>query len=276
VLKLSQKLIRFETMQFAKWNAKTQTWKDFALIAGPCAIESYDLFLEASLRIQKAGATALRGGIFKPRTNPKSFQGLGLEAIAIAKAVKQKVSLPLVSEITDPRQLDQLYEVVDVFQVGARNMHNYELLKTLSKIRKPVLLKRGFCAYVDELLLAAEYLVQGGNTNVILCERGIRTFERNTRNTLDLASVAYLKQRSSFPVLVDPSHATGVRSLIPPMAFASAASGADGVMIEVHPKPDQSLSDAEQALSFEQWEAMLPTLEQIAQAVQGAPPWNPS
>ncbi len=263
-------------MHFAKWNASNQTWKNFALIAGPCAIESYDLFLEASLRIQKAGATALRGGIFKPRTNPKSFQGLGLEAISIVKAVKEKVGLPLVSEITDPRQLNQLHDVVDIFQVGARNMHNYELLKTLSGIRKPVVLKRGFCAYVDELLLASEYLMQGGNTNVILCERGIRTFEQRTRNTLDLASVVYLKQRTSLPVIVDPSHGTGVRSLIPSMAFAAAASGADGVMLEVHPQPERSLSDAEQALSLEQLEALIPTLHRVVEAVQDAPSWNPS
>jgi 3-deoxy-7-phosphoheptulonate synthase len=198
----------------------------FSMIAGPCSIESYELFLEVARAVKKQGATALRGGIFKMRTRSDAFQGLGGEALPIVKQVKEDVGLPFVCEITDPRQIAVLDEVVDVFQVGARNMHNYELLKELGKLRKPVLLKRGLAAYLDEFLAASEYVIKAGNSQVILCERGIRTFERSTRNTLDLSAVPYLKQKTGLPVIVDPSHGTGVRSLVSPMAWAAAAAGA--------------------------------------------------
>ncbi len=239
----------------------------FSMIAGPCSIESYELFLEVARAVKKQGATALRGGIFKMRTRSDAFQGLGGEAVPIVKQVKAEVGLPFVCEITDPRQIAVLDEVVDVFQVGARNMHNYELLKELGKIHKPVLIKRGLAAYLDEFLAAAEYVTKAGNSRVILCERGIRTFERSTRNTLDLSAVPYLKQKSKLPVIVDPSHGTGVRSLVTPMAWAAAAAGADGVIVEVHPRPKEALSDGEQALTLEDFEILVPRLNRILEAM---------
>lgn len=242
--------------------------RQFSLIAGPCSIESYEMFLQVASAVKKNGATALRGGIFKMRTKPDTFQGLGAEAVEIARAVKKEVQLPFVSEITDPRQVEILSEVVDVFQVGARNMHNYELLKELGKARKPVLLKRGLAAYLDEFLAASEYILQAGNSQVILCERGIRSFERSTRNTLDLSAVPYLQSRSGLPVIVDPSHGTGRRELVSPMCWAAAAAGADGVMVEVHPDPAQALSDGDQALTLEDFETMVPRLSRILTAIE--------
>jgi 3-deoxy-7-phosphoheptulonate synthase len=239
----------------------------FSMIAGPCSIESYELFLEVARAVKKQGATALRGGIFKMRTRSDAFQGLGGEALPIVKQVKEDVGLPFVCEITDPRQIAVLDEVVDVFQVGARNMHNYELLKELGKLRKPVLLKRGLAAYLDEFLAASEYVIKAGNSQVILCERGIRTFERSTRNTLDLSAVPYLKQKTGLPVIVDPSHGTGVRSLVSPMAWAAAAAGADGIIVEVHPRPQEALSDAEQALTIEDFQVLVPRLNRILEAM---------
>jgi 3-deoxy-7-phosphoheptulonate synthase len=241
----------------------------FSLIAGPCSIESYEMFRKIALAVKRAGATALRGGIFKMRTRAQSFQGLGAEAIEIARAVKAETGLPFVSEITDPRQIETLSEVVDVFQVGARNMHNYELLKELGKIRKPILLKRGLAAYLDEFVAASEYILRAGNVQVILCERGIRSFERATRNTLDLSAVPYLKQQTGLPVIVDPSHGTGRRDLVSPMCWAAAAAGADGVMVEVHPDPSKALSDGEQALTLEDFDLMVPKLARILTAVEG-------
>ncbi len=241
----------------------------FSLIAGPCSIESYELFRKVAVEVKRLGATALRGGIFKMRTRCDTFQGLGAEAIEIVHRVKAEVGLPFVSEITDPRQIELLAEVVDVFQVGARNMHNYELLKELGKLHKPVLLKRGLSAYLDELLAASEYLIRAGNNQVILCERGIRTFERSTRNTLDLSAVPYLKKRSGLPVIVDPSHGTGVRELVSPMCWAAAAAGADGIMVEVHPEPAKALSDGEQALTLEDFETLVPKLSRILNAIDG-------
>jgi 3-deoxy-7-phosphoheptulonate synthase len=241
----------------------------FSLIAGPCSIESYEIFSKVALHVKRNGATALRGGIFKMRTRSESFQGMGPEAIDIVRQVKSEVNLPFVSEITDPRQINLLAEVVDVFQVGARNMHNYELLKELGKLHKPVLLKRGLAAYLDEFLSASEYILREGNSQVILCERGIRTFEKSTRNTLDLSAVPYLQKRSGLPVIVDPSHGTGVRELVSPMCWAAAAAGADGVMVEVHPNPPEALSDGEQALTLDDFESMVPRLTRVLQAVDG-------
>jgi 3-deoxy-7-phosphoheptulonate synthase len=245
------------------------TSRQFSLIAGPCSIESYEVFRKVATEVKRCGATALRGGIFKMRTQSHSFQGLGAEAIEIVRQVKRDVNLPFVSEITDPRQIDVLHEVVDVFQVGARNMHNYELLKELGKLRKPVLLKRGLAAYLDEFLSASEYVLSAGNQQVILCERGIRTFERSTRNTLDLSAVPYLQKQSGLPVIVDPSHGTGIRDLVSPMCWAAAAAGADGVMIEVHPDPAKALSDGEQALTLEDFRSMVPRLRRVLRAVDG-------
>ena len=243
--------------------------RQFSLIAGPCSVESYENFSQVAHVVHAAGATALRGGIFKMRTHSHSFQGLGAEALEIVRKVKAQTGLPFVSEITDPRQLSVLSEVVDVFQVGARNMHNYELLKELGRIQKPILLKRGLAAYLDEFLAAAEYLIKFGNKQVTLCERGIRTFERATRNTLDLSAVPYLQKRSGLPVIVDPSHGTGVRELILPMCWAAAAAGADGIMVEVHPNPKEALSDGEQALTLDDFQEMVPRLMKVLQAVDG-------
>lgn len=243
----------------------------FSLIAGPCSVESYDLFRTVAFAVKSMGATALRGGIFKMRTRPDTFQGLGKEALEIVKTVKKEVGLPFVSEVTDPRQIEMLAQVVDVFQVGARNMHNYELLKELGKIRNPILLKRGLAAYLDEFLAASEYILNSGNDAVILCERGIRTFERSTRNTLDLSAVPYLKKHSGLQVIVDPSHGTGVRELVTPMCWAAAAAGADGIIVEVHPKPEIALSDGEQALTLEDFETMVPKLSRILHAIDGPP-----
>jgi 3-deoxy-7-phosphoheptulonate synthase len=198
------------------------------------------------------------------------------EAIEIAKQVKAEVQLPFVSEITDPRQIDLLYDAVDIFQVGARNMHNYELLKELGQLKKPVLLKRGFAAYLDEFIAASEYLINAGNWQVTLCERGIRTFERSIRNTLDLSSVPYLQKRTGLPVIVDPSHSTGVRELVTPMCWAAAAAGAHGLIVEVHQNPAKALSDGPQALTLEDFENMVPKLIRVLDAVDGLPLRPPS
>lgn len=245
------------------------TTRQFSLIAGPCAIESYEIFHQVATHVKKWGATALRGGIFKMRTRANSFQGLGWEALDIVKAVKTEVNLPFIAEITDPRQIPLLHDVVDVFQVGARNMHNYELLKELGKLSKPVLLKRGLAAYLDELIAASEYIFREGNSQVILCERGIRTFERSTRNTLDLSAVPYLQNRTGLPVIVDPSHGTGVRELVSPMCWAAAAAGADGLIVEVHPNPAEALSDGHQAVTLDGFEKMVPRLIRVLDAVDG-------
>ena len=209
----------------------------------------------------------LRGGIFKLRTRPSSFQGLGESGYEIVRAVRDLTGLPMVAEITDPRQLPVLLDLVDVIQVGTRNMYNYSLLKELGAIRKPVLLKRGFSALVDEWLHAAEYVTLGGNPHVILCERGIRTFETKTRNTLDLASVAWIKRHSTLPVVVDPSHGTGRPELIEPMTLAAAAAGADGVLLEVHPQPARALSDGHQAIDFEQFAGLMERLTPVLSAL---------
>ncbi|MEZ4815782.1 MAG: 3-deoxy-7-phosphoheptulonate synthase [Bdellovibrionota bacterium] len=232
----------------------------FAIIAGPCAVESQQQFLKVSMFLKELGVQILRGGIYKLRTDPNSFQGLREEAIAWLPEIKQHIGLPLVSEITDPRQVEKLDPVVDCYQVGTRNMYNYELLKELGKTRKPVILKRGFSALIKEWLLATEYLLAGGNDQIILCERGIRTFETFTRNTLDLAAVAYIKSKTQFPVIVDPSHAAGSSDLVLPLAKAAKAVGADGVLIEVHAEPSQALSDADQALNFMGMQALFKEL----------------
>ena len=235
----------------------------FTVIAGPCSIESEDQLRLTANSIKKSGASLLRGGIWKMRTSPKSFQGLGANSFEFIKKVKAEVGLGLISEITDVRQIENIAPFVDAYQVGARNMHNYSLLQELGRQPKPVLLKRNFSAYIDEWLKAADYIVQGGNQNVILCERGIRTFETATRNTLDLNAVVYAKKNTSYPVIVDPSHAVGISSLVPPLCYAAAAAGADGLMIEVHPNPKQALSDGDQALDLKSFEDMIIQLRRV-------------
>ena len=239
----------------------------FVVIAGPCAVESGELLAETSRAVARAGACLLRGGIFKLRTSPASFQGLGREGLEEVRAVKEDLGLPLVTEVTDPRHLESMLPLVDMLQVGSRNMFNYPLLSEVGKTGKPVLLKRGFSARVEEWILAAEYILKEGNENVVLCERGIRTFETATRNTLDLASVAWVRARYPFPVVVDPSHATGLRELVEPMALAAAAAGADGLLVEVHPSPEQALSDGRQSLAPEGFERLMSRLSALLSAL---------
>lgn len=221
----------------------------FTVIAGPCSIESREQFIEVAEAVKASGASLLRGGIWKMRTSAKSFQGLGADAFGMVKEVLKQTNMHLVSEVTDPRQIEELYDVVSCFQVGSRNMHNYSLLKELGKQDKPVMIKRGFAALIEEWIKAADYVTNGGNNQVILCERGIRTFETATRNTLDLNAVVYAKKNSPFPVIVDPSHAVGISALVPDLCIAAAACGADGLIVEVHPRPAEALSDGQQALT---------------------------
>jgi 3-deoxy-7-phosphoheptulonate synthase len=240
---------------------------EFVVIAGPCSIESSQQFLDVATAVRSAGAVLLRGGMFKLRTNAESFQGMGRDAFAAAKTVKSLTGMGFISEITDPRHAEELDDVVDAYQVGSRNMHNYDLLKELGRTRKPVLLKRGFSGLIKEWLAAAEYVIKGGNDQVILCERGIRTFETATRNTFDLNAVAYIKQNTPFPIIADPSHATGASSLVTPMALAAAAAGADGLIIEVHPRPSEALSDGFQALTYSEFENLMVRLNLLMPAL---------
>lgn len=221
----------------------------FVVIAGPCALENSEQVDKAAAAVRHHGAHALRGGAFKPRTSPYSFQGLGEMGLKLLAEQGKKQRMPVVSEVMEVSQLPLMLDYVDVLQVGARNMHNFSLLRELAKTGRPVILKRGFGATLEEWLLAAEYLLDGGNDQVILCERGIRSFDNTLRNTLDLAGMAWVKERSKLPVIVDPSHSTGVRSLVIPMALAAAAAGADGIMVEVHPAPETALCDGPQALT---------------------------
>lgn len=225
---------------------------NFEIIAGPCSVEGKEQVVSIARSVKESGAGFLRGGAFKPRTSPYSFQGMRKTGIEYLLAAKAETGLPIVSEIMDISQLD-LFEEVDVIQVGARNMQNFELLKELGHIKKPILLKRGLSSTLEELLMSAEYIMAGGNEEIILCERGIRTFETATRNTLDLAAIPLLKEKSHLPIIVDPSHATGIRDLVLPMALAATAAGADGLMVEVHNDPPHALCDGPQSLTPEQF-----------------------
>ena len=216
---------------------------DFVVIAGPCALENTDQVEKTATSVKAAGAHALRGGAFKPRTSPYAFQGLGEVGLKLIADSGRRLHLPVVSEVMDAAQLPLMLDYVDVLQIGARNMQNFALLRAVSKVRRPVVLKRGFGSTIEEWLLAAEYLLDGGNDQVVLCERGIRSFDNTLRNTLDLAGMAWVKERTKLPVIVDPSHSTGVRTLVTPMALAAAAAGADGLLIEVHPNPEAALCD---------------------------------
>lgn len=225
----------------------------FQIIAGPCSVESKEQILEIAESVQKSGAEILRGGAFKPRTSPYDFQGLKSKGIEMLVAAKEKTGMPLISEITNANDL-KLFDSIDIIQVGARNMQNFELLKVLGRTDKPILLKRGLANTVAELLLSAEYIMSEGNEKVILCERGIRTFEHYTRNTLDLSAVPVIKELSHLPVIVDPSHSTGIARYVEPMALAATAAGADGVMIEVHNDPEHALCDGAQSLNKQEFE----------------------
>ncbi len=239
----------------------------FQIIAGPCSVENEEQIITVAKAVKAAGATLLRGGAFKPRTSPYAFQGLHAEGIRLLLEAKRATGLPIVTEIMDASHLP-LFEDVDVIQVGARNMQNFELLKELGKLRKPILLKRGLANTLQELLMSAEYIMAGGNEQVILCERGIRTFETATRNTLDLSAVPVLHQLTHLPVVIDPSHATGVSRLVKPMALAATASGADGLMIEVHNDPPHALSDGPQSLTPEEFADVAKRVQGVRQALQ--------
>jgi 3-deoxy-7-phosphoheptulonate synthase len=238
----------------------------FEIIAGPCSVESEEQVETIAKAVQKSGAGMLRGGAFKPRTSPYDFQGLHEEGLRILRSVKEKTGMPIITEIMDIGHIP-MFEDVDVIQVGARNMQNFELLKELGKIDKPILLKRGLANNIKELLMSAEYIMAGGNEQVILCERGVRTFETYTRNTLDLSAVAVLHELSHLPVVVDPSHATGAARYVKPMAMAAAACGADGLMIEVHNDPPHALCDGPQSLTPEQFDDVAKAVKKIRAAV---------
>ena len=241
------------------------------VIAGPCAVEGREVALEIARAVRAAGATMLRGGAFKPRTSPYDFRGLGAEGLEILAEARAETGLPVVTEVLDTRDVAAVVEQADMLQVGSRNMHNFALLAEVGRTRKPVLLKRGMSATVDELLTSAEYVLAGGNEQVVLCERGIRTFEPATRNTLDLAAVPLLAERTHLPVVVDPSHASGRRTLVPALARAAAAAGAAGVMMEVHVRPDEARCDAKQAILPAELAAIVRELRAIDRALRPAP-----
>ena len=236
---------------------------NLTIISGPCAIESEEQIVSTAIAVKKCGATILRGGAFKPRTSPYSFQGLEEDGLKYMKTASEETGLNTVCEVTSLRALELAAPYVDMIQIGARNMQNFELLKEVGRSKLPVILKRGLSSTIDEWLNAAEYIMASGNPNVALCERGIRTFETATRNTLDLSAVCVLKEKTHLPVIVDPSHAAGVRAYIPPLAKAAVACGADGIMVEVHPDPARALSDGPQSLNFEQFGAFTKELKQF-------------
>jgi 3-deoxy-7-phosphoheptulonate synthase len=239
---------------------------NFAVIAGPCSVESEEQIIEVATRVKAAGAKLLRGGAFKPRTSPYAFQGMKADGIELLLKAKEATGLPIVTEIMNENHLP-LFEDVDIIQVGARNMQNFELLKALGKIDKPILLKRGLANTFKELLMSAEYIMAGGNDKIILCERGIRTFEEYTRNTLDISAVPALHELTHLPVVVDPSHATGKAEMVPSMAVAAAACGADGLMIEVHNDPTHALSDGPQSLTPDQFDGVMDSVRKVREAV---------
>lgn len=239
----------------------------FTVIAGPCSVESEEQIIKVAEAVKASGAKLLRGGAFKPRTSPYSFQGIGADGLNLLLEAKKATGLPIVSEIMNQTQIP-LFEEIDVIQVGARNMQNFDLLKAVGQLKKPVLLKRGLANSIEELLMSAEYIMSEGNDQIILCERGIRTFETMTRNTLDLSAVVLLKQKSHLPVIVDPSHATGIRSLVAPLSKAVLAVGADGLLVEVHNDPAHALCDGGQSLDLEQFDNLMETLKPRAKVEQ--------
>ncbi len=234
---------------------------DFTMMAGPCSVESEEQILATARAVRAAGAKILRGGAFKPRSSPYDFQGLEEEGLKLLRLAKKETGLAIVTEIMSDRDVDLIAEYADIIQVGARNMQNFALLKTLGRVNRPIMLKRGLSSTLKELLLSAEYIVSQGNSNVMLCERGVRTFETYTRNTLDLAAIPALAELTHLPVIVDPSHGTGKRSLIAPMCRAAVAAGADGLIVEVHPHPEDAFSDGPQSLTFEAFTQLMAGLE---------------
>ena len=237
------------------------------LIAGPCAIESLEGLIGIAEHVKEAGATVLRGGAFKPRTSPYSFQGLGEEGLKYMKKAKEKTGMLIATEVMDPRDLDLICSYADILQIGARNMQNFRLLQEVGKVKKPVILKRGLCSTIQEFLMSAEYIMSNGNEEVILCERGIRTYETATRNTLDLSAIPVLKRLSHLPVIVDPSHAAGTWQYVGPLSLAAIAVGADGLMIEVHPIPEEAFSDGTQSLKYDTFKDVVNQGRKVAEAV---------
>jgi len=249
------------------FNGFTIGGDEVIIMAGPCSVESREQTLEAAEAVVRAGAKVLRGGAYKPRTSPYSFQGLGEEGLKILKEASEKTGLAVVTEVMSPEKVELVVSYADILQVGARNMQNYSLLEAVGKSTRPVLLKRGLMSTIEELLMAAEYILANGNPNVMLCERGIRTFEKYTRNTLDISAVPIIKQLSHLPVIIDPSHAAGKRELVEPLSKSAIAAGADGLIIEVHPHPEKALSDGAQSLHPEEFETLMNDLNAIATAV---------
>lgn len=241
--------------------------KKIHVMAGPCSVESREQVLAAAIPVKEAGATFIRGGAFKPRTSPYTFQGLGEEGLNFLAHAREVTGLPIITEVLDPRDLDLVCRYTDILQIGARNMHNFRLLTEVGKAGKPVMLKRGMSATIQEFLLSAEYIASEGNRQIILCERGIRTYETETRNTLDLSAVPVLKRLSHLPVFVDPSHGTGKWDLVGPMALAGIAAGADGLLIEVHPNPEVALSDGPQSLKPKKFALLMEQVRRVAQAI---------
>lgn len=234
---------------------------DFTIIAGPCAVEDYKQMDEIGAYLSKIGVKILRGGAFKPRTSPKSFQGLGIKGFTILNDIRTKYKLNVISEIVDPRDIEESYDYIDIIQIGSRNMQNFSLLKEVGKTDKPVMLKRGMSATINEWIMAAEYIKSEGNKKIILCERGIRTFEDYTRNTLDLMSIPILKEKTDYPIFIDPSHGTGRRELVLPASKAAKVLEADGIIVEIHPDPENALSDGFQSLDFDRFSALYNTLK---------------
>ncbi|SDC17807.1 MULTISPECIES: 3-deoxy-7-phosphoheptulonate synthase [unclassified Candidatus Frackibacter] len=240
---------------------------ELVIMAGPCAVESREQILEAAEHVKANGGQILRGGAFKPRTSPYSFQGLGEEGLKLLAEARERTGLKIITEVLDSEDLELVDNYADILQIGSRNMQNYGLLKKLGKVDTPVMLKRGYAATVKEWLLSAEYVISHGNPNVILCERGIRTFETATRNTLDLNAIALVKELTDLPVIIDPSHGTGKRSLVNPLAKAGISVGADGIIVEVHPNPEEALCDGEQSLTPNDFTSLIDDLDKVAKAV---------
>jgi 3-deoxy-7-phosphoheptulonate synthase len=236
---------------------------DFLVIAGPCSVESREQIMSCAKEARDNGAKVLRGGVFKPRSSPYSFQGLGYEGLDILVEAGRAYGMPVITEVMTTDDVDRVAEKADIIQIGARNMQNFSLLKAIGQIRRPIMLKRGMSSSIEELLQAAEYILAGGNQQVFLCERGIRTFETATRGTLDISAVPVLKARTHLPVFIDPSHAAGVRELVPPLALAAKAVGADGIIVEFHPEPEKALSDGPQALRYPEFEKMMSDLRRL-------------
>ena len=268
------KPFKLASREFQKENSKVKIkdgvtigGNEVVVMAGPCSVESEEQIVKTAEFVKSKGAKVLRGGAFKPRTSPYSFQGLKEKGLELLKIAKEKTGLAVVTEVMSIAQIEKVAEVADILQIGARNMQNFALLEAVGKVKKPVLLKRGMMSTMEELLMSAEYILSNGNPNVILCERGIRTFEKYTRNTLDISAVPMLKSLSHLPVVVDPSHGTGRRNLVIPASLAAVAAGADGIIVEVHPEPEKALSDGAQSLTFDLFSDLMVRVRKVAEAV---------